>query len=302
VTARVVVGAAGLLGRRLVAHLADEPGRLLAVDAARFWSDCRAAALVQEATSPQFAEHLQPFVRGASRAELYFAAGFVPNLLRIRDTDTAVFRRVVERNLVAAFTVLRTFAETARLAGVPGSMTVLGSVGAERAHRYLVAYDAAKAGLASLVRSFALEYGLVGITSRLVAIGPVARSVSTVADGDRLPALVRLVPLGRYLDADEVAVAVATIGGPAFDAANGHTIDLDGGLSVQLRPADVERPPAAGPMPRSQPAPAIRQPHDRPPASDPAGTSAIKQRRAASEQGSSARALERASLPGGKPR
>jgi hypothetical protein len=52
-----------------------------------------------------------------------------------------------------------------------------------------------------------------------------------------------LVPLGRYARLAEVAEAIALFGCPAFDPANGHTLTFDGGLSVQLRPVEVERPP-----------------------------------------------------------
>ena len=116
------------------------------------------------------------------------------------------------------------------------------SVGAHRAHRYHVGYDAAKAGVESVVRSLALEYGS-RLSVRAFALGPLAESTSTATDGEALPALVRLVPLGRYARLEEVAEAIALFGGPAFDAANGHTLTFDGGLSVQLRPVEVERAP-----------------------------------------------------------
>ncbi|MBB5874631.1 NAD(P)-dependent dehydrogenase (short-subunit alcohol dehydrogenase family) [Allocatelliglobosispora scoriae] len=57
-------------------------------------------------------------------------------------------------------------------------------------------------------------------------------------------ALIRLVPLGRYPRLDEIAEAAIMLASGALDCANGHTITLDGGLTVQLRPVDVERAPA----------------------------------------------------------
>ncbi|MDQ3762904.1 MAG: hypothetical protein M3460_15020 [Actinomycetota bacterium] len=78
---------------------------------------------------------------------------------------------------------------------------------------------------------------------RAFALGPLAESTSTAADGEASPALVGLVPLGRYARLAEVAEAIALFGGPAFDPANGHTLAFDGELSVQLRPLEVERAP-----------------------------------------------------------
>ena len=74
-------------------------------------------------------------------------------------------------------------------------------------------------------------------------MGPIAASASTAADGDRAADLVALVPRGTYLHLDDLAAALAAFATPAFDSACGHPLTLDGGLSVQLRPATVERPP-----------------------------------------------------------
>lgn len=101
----------------------------------------------------------------------------------------------------------------------------------------------------SLVRSFTLEYGK-RLAARAVALGPLAQSASTAADGDRLPALLALVPRGTYMGLGDLARALTAFGGPCFDSSAGHTLTLDGGLSVQLRPAAVERPPGPADIPR----------------------------------------------------
>ncbi|MGH3692577.1 MAG: SDR family oxidoreductase [Pseudonocardiaceae bacterium] len=93
------------------------------------------------------------------------------------------------------------------------------SVGAHRAHRYHVGYEAASAGVESVVRTLALEYGS-RLSVRAFALGPLAESTSTTTDGEALPALVRLVPLGRYARLAEVAEAIALFGGQAFDLAS----------------------------------------------------------------------------------
>ncbi|MFF1733716.1 SDR family NAD(P)-dependent oxidoreductase [Streptomyces sp. NPDC058247] len=240
---RVVTGASGMVGAVLTRHLAQLPGTLLAVDTHPGEPDPAQPVTLVDITSQDFTDLLADHLHGAGRAELYHAAGHVPGLARITDTPVENFVRTVAGNLTATYATLRAFALASRQAGVPAAAVLLSSVGATRAHRYLVGYDAAKAGTESLTRSFTLEFG-EHLAVRAVALGPIAQSATTAADGERSSALVSLVPRGTYADLEEVAEAVAALGSPCFDTATGHTLTLDGGLTVQLRPATIERPPA----------------------------------------------------------
>lgn len=237
---RVVVGAAGLLGAAITRLLARSGGTVIAVDSAPI--DTPPGVRVIRADAKHALTDLADIIPAVPRAELYYAAGVVPALRRASDTTPEHFAHALE-DLSTAYAVLHGFAEALRSADVPGSIVIIGSVGARVAHRYLIGYDAARAGLESVARGLALEYGTAGITTRVLAVGPVAESPTTRADGDQLPALTRLVPLGRYPSIDEIAEAAVLFGGPCFDPANGHTLCVDGGLSIQLRPVDVERAP-----------------------------------------------------------
>lgn len=240
---RVVTGASGFLGSALVRHLTGVPGRVLAID--RSASRLNVPLVMLDCRDRNgLADVLGPFLQGADRVELYEAAGLVPPLARIAEIDPGTFRETVSHNLDSAYGAASSFAEVARTLDVRGSIVFLGSVGGCRSHRYQIAYDAAAAGVESLARGFALEYGPSGLTTRVAAVGPVAESPTTLADGVRAPGLVRLVPRGRYASRDEIVRAVAALGSEALDVANGAVVPLDGGLVQQLRPADRERPPA----------------------------------------------------------
>jgi gluconate 5-dehydrogenase len=241
-TIRIVVGAAGLIGNAITRHAAAEAATAVAVDPALAAIAPAAQSLRMDATGDDFAQWLPSALSGHERAELYYAAGQVTPLRRVVDTSPTDFGKALD-DLVSAYTVTSRFAEASRQAGVPASIVIIGSVGAHHAHRYLVGYDAARAGLESIARSLALEYGPYQITTRVLAVGPVAESATTQADGNLLPALVRLVPMQRYATVDQIAAAAIAYGAPAFDCANGHTLCLDGGLTIQLRPADIERRP-----------------------------------------------------------
>lgn len=237
---QVVVGAAGLLGAAITRLLAKSGATVIAVDPAPI--DAPPGVRVARVNGQHALTDVADVIAASTRAELYYAAGVVPGLRRAFDTTPEHFAHALE-DLSTAYGVLHGFAETLRAAAVPGSIVIIGSVGARVAHRYLIGYDAARAGLESVARGLALEYGTAGITTRVLAVGPVAESPTTRADGDQAPALIRLVPLGRYPSIDEIAQAAVLFGGPCFDPANGHTLCVDGGLSIQLRPVEVERAP-----------------------------------------------------------
>lgn len=233
---RVVTGAAGQIGAALTAHLRTR-GPVLAVDS-------RPAPEVVEAevTSAAFAALLRDQLPGIERVELFHTAALLGPRMPITRTAPAAFATLVHDNLTPTYAVLRTLALAVEEHELTAAAIVLSSAGATKAHRYQPAYDAAKAGAETLVRSFTLEHGR-RLSTRAVAVGPLAESASTAADGERAAELVGLVPRGTYMGLDELVQALAAFATPPFDAACGHTLTLDGGLTAQLRPATVERPP-----------------------------------------------------------
>ncbi|MBI1758336.1 MAG: SDR family oxidoreductase [Actinobacteria bacterium] len=241
-TLRIVTGAAGLVGSALVEHLGVLPGRLLALDT--YPGPTLAPVTVLDVRSRDLTELINRHAEGAARLELYHCAGTVPTLRSIHDTHLAVFRSTVEDNLVCAYAALHAVADVAGNRGVPVGAVLLSSVGATRAHRYHVAYDAAKAGVESLARAFTLEHGTY-LSARCVALGPLAESRTTAEDGPLAEALLALMPRGRYPRLADLVQAIAAYAAPAFDDSAGHTLTLDAGLSVQLRPGTVERQPSS---------------------------------------------------------
>lgn len=240
---RVIAGAAGQLGSAITAASARTGDRTLAVDPLLTEIPPGVDAVRADAGSPAFGDRLKTALAGASRCELILAGGRVPPLVRVPDATSHDLKTALD-DVLTTFRALSMFAESARSAAIGGSIVLISSVGARHPHRHMIGYDAARAGMESLARSFALEYAPHGITTRVLAVGPIAESATSRADGDLAEALIKLVPLGRYPRLDEVAEAAITVASAALDCANGHTITLDGGLTVQLRPADIERAPA----------------------------------------------------------
>lgn len=111
-----------------------------------------------------------------------------------------------------------------------GAIVLIGSVNGEQdfgGH----AYSAAKAGLASLTRTLAVESGPRGVRANLVAPG----TVDTPSWAGRPQSLVRAArnyPLGRVGKPEDIAAAVAFLASQDAAWVTGITLPVDGGLLV----------------------------------------------------------------------
>ena len=112
------------------------------------------------------------------------------------------------------------------------SLTVLGT--AER-----TAYAAAKAGLISFTRGWALELARDGITVNAVAPGPTETELfrSNNPPGSAGEArYLNAVPMGRFGQPGEIAAAIAFLFSDDAAFITGQTIHADGGASVGRAP------------------------------------------------------------------
>jgi NAD(P)-dependent dehydrogenase (short-subunit alcohol dehydrogenase family) len=109
-----------------------------------------------------------------------------------------------------------------------GSVNGLGALGDP-------AYSAAKAGMISLTKSLALEYGRFNIRSNIVLPGTVRTPLwerRAAKDPSVLETLRKWYPLGRIVDPDDVAHAVAFLASDAAAAITGVALPVDCGLSA----------------------------------------------------------------------
>lgn len=145
------------------------------------------------------------------------------------------FRRVVETNLTACFTLGREAARRMAAAGggrIVNTVSMLGPT----VRPTVPAYIAAKEGLRALTRAMAVELGASGIRVNAIAPGYVATEMNTaLMENVEFNAWVEgKTPLGRWARPDELGGAAVFLMSEAGSFVSGHVLSVDGGMSVAV--------------------------------------------------------------------
>ena len=148
------------------------------------------------------------------------------------DIDSQGWDRVMANNLRYVVFLNRAVARAMINAGTGGSMVNVSSVSSLASQPFLAAYGAAKAGLNSLTRTMAVEWGGHGI--RVNAVAPGTITTPRAGDHESLDAAKRAIPLGRRGHPAEIAAAAVFLLSPQASYITGQVLAVDGGMSVKL--------------------------------------------------------------------
>jgi NAD(P)-dependent dehydrogenase (short-subunit alcohol dehydrogenase family) len=238
-----ITGAAGGIGQALCRHFGGEGAKIFAIDlnpavedfAARLGKDGIAAeAAICDVGNAGAVE--EAFARLGARNDavdvLINNAGFSKHPTFGR-TDPGSWREDVNGNLNGAYNCAYAVLPgmCARRAGAivnVGSVNGLGALGDP-------AYSAAKAGMISLTRSLALEYGRYGVRVNIVLPGTVRTPLWDERAGKNstvLAKLARWYPLGRIVEPADVAYAIEFLASDRAAAITGAALPVDCGLSA----------------------------------------------------------------------
>jgi NAD(P)-dependent dehydrogenase (short-subunit alcohol dehydrogenase family) len=154
----------------------------------------------------------------------------------VKRTTLAQWRNQLDVNALGAFLCTR-----AVLPGMAerghGRIITVASVASHHGSRYTAAYTASKHAVLGFTRAVAAEVAGTDVTANAVCPAYVRsdmtdRTIATIRERtgrDGEAALAAMAPLGRLIEPEEVAFAVAFLAAPEAGAINGQSLILDGG-------------------------------------------------------------------------
>ncbi|MBT2207177.1 MULTISPECIES: SDR family oxidoreductase [Actinomadura] len=155
-----------------------------------------------------------------------------PPFAALADLSWTAFAAKVTGELAGAFHITKRVLAPMRAQGA-GRIVYIGSTAADYVGGGRLAHGTAKSALATFARHVAAETARDGVSVLVVAPGAVRTpATAEILDGERGAVLARESVLGRVLEPEDVAEAVAMAADPALHAATGTTLRVDGGWSV----------------------------------------------------------------------
>ena len=139
------------------------------------------------------------------------------------------FKTVVDIDLLGSFNVARAGFE--QLRQTRGSVIFISAGIAWLPYSHQIHAAAAKAGIDSMMKNLALEWGRYGIRANSIAPGYIGdtEGTSRVAGGPVMDAVMATTPLGRLGTTDDIGQAAVFLASPLASFVTGTVVVVDGG-------------------------------------------------------------------------
>jgi len=158
-------------------------------------------------------------------------AAILPFIGPPEQTPPELFDRILTRNVHHNFRLCQALRGPIAARG-GGAITLIASEAAHKASPMVLAYAAAKAGLAQMTLSLADEMANEHIRVNCVSPGLIRSAASTGALGESgFETAAKSIPLGRVGEPADIAGAVVYLSSDAAAHVTGETIIVDGGRS-----------------------------------------------------------------------
>jgi gluconate 5-dehydrogenase len=224
--AMAAVGATVILNARDAAALAAAAAKIPGAETAPF--DVTDEAAVKRNIAMIEARH--------GRLDVLVSNAGIQHRRPLGELATADWQRLLDTHLTAAFVLAREAGRGMAARGKGRIIMTASMMGPRIARPGIAPYLAAKAGLDGLTRALAVELGPRGVTCNAIAPGYFATEMNTALIGDA--EFTRMVasrtPLGRWAEPREIGGVAVFLASDAASYVNGHTLVVDGGLTVSL--------------------------------------------------------------------
>jgi NAD(P)-dependent dehydrogenase (short-subunit alcohol dehydrogenase family) len=117
-----------------------------------------------------------------------------------------------------------------------GKIINIASVAGEFGYAQSAAYNASKAGVISLTKTLAVEWGKYNIQTNAICPGVISTDMTQdfIKDENFLQMIKTRVPLARYGEPEDLVGAAVFLSSRASDYVSGHSLTVDGGWTAGL--------------------------------------------------------------------
>jgi NAD(P)-dependent dehydrogenase (short-subunit alcohol dehydrogenase family) len=147
------------------------------------------------------------------------------------EIDPALFRRVLDVNVMGSYLMVRAAARAMRELDHGGAMVLIGSIASYMSFARSAPYSASKGGVLQLGKALAVDLAPLGI--RVNVIGPgvtdTPMSAASLADPDRRARYMSRIPLDRPADPREIAQMAFALCSQDASYVTGAFLPVDGG-------------------------------------------------------------------------
>ena len=200
--------------------------------AARDLGDHCAAFHVDVTQSEHIKSALKPLTEsGRPIRALVNNAGILGPVKKLIDLDEADYHTVMDVNLRSQFLVCKAVIPVmlAQTGPVRGRIVNMSSVQGKEGMALSGAYGISKAGVLALTKILGKEHASDGILVNSITPTAVETAMATLLTPERRHDIVSRIPMGRFIEADEVAALVSFLCSDQCTFSTGAAFDLSGG-------------------------------------------------------------------------
>jgi 3-oxoacyl-[acyl-carrier protein] reductase len=178
-------------------------------------------ASVAQATGATFAAH--------GRIDILINnAGITGGNAKVWELDTAVWRKVIEVNLVAPFIVCKAVVPHLRAAGY-GRIVNIASIAGKEGNPSASHYSASKAGLIALTKSLGKELAQEGVLVNCITPAAAKTDIFKQMKPEFIDFMLSKIPMGRFVEVDEIAAMACWLSSEDCSFSTGAVFDISGG-------------------------------------------------------------------------